>query len=45
MLRQNHTLRSLGAGNFEALTQAVAKDPAMMVWLDANGMSLHRLAH
>ena len=36
MLQQNQTLRSLGAGNFEALTQAVAKDPAMMVWLDAN---------
>ncbi|MDQ6728325.1 MAG: DUF1800 domain-containing protein, partial [Actinomycetota bacterium] len=25
-----------GAGPFEALTQAVAKDPAMLVWLDAN---------
>jgi uncharacterized protein (DUF1800 family) len=34
MYRQNQLLRTLGAGNFEALTQALAKDPAMMLWLD-----------
>jgi uncharacterized protein (DUF1800 family) len=32
--RQNQLLRTLGGGSFEALTQAVAKDPAMMIWLD-----------
>jgi uncharacterized protein (DUF1800 family) len=32
--RQNQVLRTLGGGSFEALTQAVAKDPAMMIWLD-----------
>src|SRR5208282_5622456 len=26
--------RKLGAGSFDALTQAVAKDPAMLIWLD-----------
>jgi uncharacterized protein (DUF1800 family) len=36
MFRQNEIFRSRGAGNFEALAQAVAKDPAMLVWLDAN---------
>lgn len=36
MYRQNEIFRSLGGGNFEPLTQAVAKDPAMLVWLDAN---------
>ena len=36
MLQQNQTMRALGAGSFEALAQAVAKDPAMMIWLDAN---------
>lgn len=34
MYRQNHLFRDMGAGSFEALTQAVAKDPAMQVWLD-----------
>jgi uncharacterized protein (DUF1800 family) len=34
MYRQNQLLRTRGAGNFEALTQAVAKDAAMMLWLD-----------
>jgi uncharacterized protein (DUF1800 family) len=34
MYRQNELFRSLGAGDFAALTQAVAKDPAMMIWLD-----------
>lgn len=36
MYRQNEIFRTQGAGNFEALAQAVAKDPAMLVWLDAN---------
>jgi uncharacterized protein (DUF1800 family) len=36
MYRQNQIFRSQGAGNFEALAQSVAKDPAMLVWLDAN---------
>jgi len=34
MYRQNQLFRTLGAGSFEALSQAVAKDPAMMAWLD-----------
>jgi len=36
MYRQNEIFRTLGAGRFETLAQAVAKDPAMLVWLDAN---------
>jgi uncharacterized protein (DUF1800 family) len=35
MHRQNQLFRTLGAGSFQALTVAVAKDPAMQVWLDA----------
>ncbi|HLY83815.1 MAG TPA: DUF1800 domain-containing protein [Acidimicrobiales bacterium] len=34
MYRQNQLFRSMGSGNFEVLTQAIAKDPAMMYWLD-----------
>jgi uncharacterized protein (DUF1800 family) len=34
MFKQNELFRTMGAGNFESLTQAVAKDPAMMLWLD-----------
>jgi uncharacterized protein (DUF1800 family) len=34
MYRQNQLFRTQGSGDFEALTQAVAKDPAMMLWLD-----------
>jgi uncharacterized protein (DUF1800 family) len=34
MYLQNDLFRRLGAGSFEQLTQAVAKDGAMMVWLD-----------
>jgi uncharacterized protein (DUF1800 family) len=34
MAAQNALFRSMAAGNFEALTHAVAKDPAMMIWLD-----------
>ncbi len=33
---QNELFRRLGAGKFEALTQAVAKDPAMLRYLDNN---------
>lgn len=35
LYRQNQLFRSMGMGQFENLTQAVAKDPAMLVWLDA----------
>jgi uncharacterized protein (DUF1800 family) len=34
MYNQNQLFRTLGAGSFDALTQAVAQDPAMLVWLD-----------
>ncbi len=36
MLAQNETFRKLGGGNFEELAQAIAKDGAMMIWLDSN---------
>jgi uncharacterized protein (DUF1800 family) len=36
MLRQNELFRSQGLGAFDALDLAVAKDPAMMIWLDTN---------
>jgi uncharacterized protein (DUF1800 family) len=35
MYRQNQLFRTMGAGDFAALTQAVAVDPAMLIWLDA----------
>jgi uncharacterized protein (DUF1800 family) len=35
MARQIALLRAQGAGNFADLTQAVATDPAMLLWLDA----------
>jgi uncharacterized protein (DUF1800 family) len=35
MLAQNEIFRSRGAGPFDALVQAVSKDPAMLIWLDA----------
>ncbi len=34
MYRQNDLFRTLGPGSFGTLTQAVAKDPAMLIWLD-----------
>jgi uncharacterized protein (DUF1800 family) len=34
MYRQNQLFRTLGAGSFDTLTQAVAQDPAMLIWLD-----------
>lgn len=36
MHQQNQTLRSNALGNFKDLTTAIAKDPAMLVWLDGN---------
>jgi uncharacterized protein (DUF1800 family) len=36
MLAQNQIFRTAGLGRFEPLALAVAKDPAMLVWLDAN---------
>ncbi|HEV3496581.1 MAG TPA: DUF1800 domain-containing protein, partial [Actinomycetes bacterium] len=36
MYDQNQLFRRSAAGNFEALAQAVAKDPAMLIWLDSN---------
>jgi uncharacterized protein (DUF1800 family) len=35
MHRQNELFRTIGAGPFDALTLAVATDPAMLIWLDA----------
>jgi uncharacterized protein (DUF1800 family) len=34
MYNQNKLFRTLGSGNFDVLTQAVARDPAMLIWLD-----------
>jgi len=34
MYNQNELFRTLGPGSFETLTQAVAQDPAMLIWLD-----------
>jgi uncharacterized protein (DUF1800 family) len=36
MYGQNQLFRTAGSGNFDALTQAVAADPAMLIWLDAS---------
>lgn len=36
MYAQNNLFRTIGSGNFETLTQAVAKDPSMLIWLDAD---------
>ena len=35
MRRQNETLRSLGRGPFGRLVHAMLRDPALLVWLDA----------
>jgi len=35
MYGQNQVFRTQGAGDFDTLTQAVAIDPAMLIWLDA----------
>ena len=34
MWRQNETFRRYGLGSFRALLQNIARDPAMLVWLD-----------
>ncbi len=36
MWRQNETFRKYGLGSFRTLLQEVARDPAMLVWLDGN---------
>lgn len=36
MLRQIELFRTRGTGPFEALLQEVARDPAMIIWLDGN---------
>lgn len=36
MAAQNATLRALGLGKFGDLLRAMARDPAMLVWLDGN---------
>jgi len=36
MYDQNQIFRTQGGGDFDTLTQAVATDPAMLIWLDAN---------
>ena len=35
MYRQNQIFRTMGGADFHSLTLAVAKDPAMLIWLDA----------
>jgi uncharacterized protein (DUF1800 family) len=42
MFRQNQLFRAMGAGRFEPLAQAVAKDAAMMMWLDSNSNKRER---
>ena len=37
MLKQNQTLRTLGGGDFRTLFRTILTDPAMMLWLDAEG--------
>lgn len=37
MLAQNQTERTLGGGTFPVLMRAMFTDPAMMIWLDAEG--------
>jgi uncharacterized protein (DUF1800 family) len=37
MAIQNATQRRLGTGDFRALAQAMAVDPAMLIWLDGGG--------
>ena len=34
LYRQRHTLYELGLGRFDALVRAIARDPAMLIWLD-----------
>lgn len=41
MERQLETLRNLGPGSLRALLMAVARDPAMILWLDGNANRRH----
>lgn len=34
LYRQRHTLYELATGRFDALVHAIARDPAMLIWLD-----------
>lgn len=36
MHAQNEIFRTKGAGDFETLVQAIARDPAMLIWLDTD---------
>lgn len=36
MVQQNDLFRTLGPGSFRPLLTAIARDPAMLVWLDGN---------
>jgi uncharacterized protein (DUF1800 family) len=36
MYQQNQLMRTQGSGDFTQLTQSVAVDPAMLIWLDAS---------
>jgi len=36
MYQQNQLMRTQGSGDFTQLTQAIAVDPAMLIWLDAS---------
>lgn len=36
MWQQNETFRQFGMGSFRTLLQEIARDPAMLVWLDGN---------
>lgn len=36
MYVQHQTLHTLGPGRFDALVSAIARDPAMLIWLDGN---------
>ncbi len=42
MAVQNATQRRLGTGDFRALAQAMAVDPAMLIWLDGGGNRVGR---
>lgn len=37
MLLQNQTMRQLGGGDFHTLMRTMFTDPALMIWLDAEG--------
>lgn len=37
MLEQNQKLRALGGGDFRTMAREMVRDPALMLWLDAEG--------